>query len=136
MARRRKKTEAQQARQFGLVLPVVLGLVGGLALWRGHPALAAGAFAAAPIVLAVAFAAPGLWRHAFRGWMRGAEGLSWLMTRVVLSVFFFVVLTPFGLVMRLVGRTPLDLAWEDGRPSYWIDKPPGEYTLERYEKQY
>ena len=77
-----------------------------------------------------------LWLKAFRVWMKFAEVLSWVMTRVLLSIFFFLVLTPTGLVMRLFGRAPLDLAWKDGRPTYWIDKPETEHTVERYEKQF
>jgi hypothetical protein len=55
---------------------------------------------------------------------------------VLLGLFFYLVLTPVGLAMRLLGRAPLDLAWKDGRPTYWIDKPDAEYTVERYSKQY
>ena len=32
--------------------------------------------------------------------------LSWVMTRVLLTVFYFLVMTPFGLVMRLLGKRP------------------------------
>ena len=133
---RRKRTEAQQARQFGLILPVVLGVLALLLWWRGHPRVALGIAAAGPVVPLVAFALPGTWLGIFRRWMQLAEVLSWFMTRVLLSVFFFVVLTPFGLVMRLFGKRPLDLAWQDGKATYWIDKEPGEFTPERYEKQY
>jgi hypothetical protein len=58
------------------------------------------------------------------------------MTRVVLAIFFYLVLTPVGSVMRLFGRAPLDLAWKDGKPTYWIDRPETENTLERYSKQF
>jgi hypothetical protein len=36
--------------------------------------------------------------------------------------------------MRIFGKRPLDLAWKDGKATYWIDKQPGEYTVERYER--
>ncbi len=133
---RKHKTEQQQARQFALILPVILAVVAGLAWWREHPRLALGLIAGGVLVPPLAFALPGLWLALFRGWMKLANGLSFVMTRVILTVFFFLVLTPFGLVMRLFGKRPLDLAWKNGRATYWIDKEPGEYTLSRYEKQF
>jgi len=47
-----------------------------------------------------------------------------------------VVLTPFGIVMRFLGKETLDTAWRDGKTTYWIDKEPVEASLERYAKRY
>jgi hypothetical protein len=58
------------------------------------------------------------------------------MTRVLLTVFFFVFITPFGIVMRLFKQPTLDTAWHDGKATYWIEKEPVEPTLERYAKRY
>ncbi len=42
-------------------------------------------------------------------------------TRILLGVVYFVVMTPTGIVMRLLGRDPLDRRLKD-RPSYWVDR--------------
>ena len=138
---RRMKSEQEQARQFALTLPVVLGVFAlifytGFWFWAEKPRLALGLLIAAPLINLVALVLPALWLRFFRLWMKLAEALGWVMTRVILSLFFLLVLTPFGLVMRWIGKRPLDLAWKDGRPTYWVDKEPGEYTLERYERQF
>lgn len=133
---RKRKTESQQARQFALTLPVVLALMAALTLWRGHSRVAIGLVSAIPVVLVLGFALPAAWLRFFRLWMLLGHGMSWVMTRLLLGVFFFLVFTPFGLAMRLLGKRPLDLAWRDGKPSYWVDKTPGEYTVERYERQF
>src|SRR6185503_10451427 len=77
-----------------------------------------------------------LWMVLFRQWMKLAGVLSWVMTRVILSIFFYAVLTPVGALMRLLRKTPLDLAWKDGKDTYWIDKAEGETGIARYEKGY
>ena len=68
--------------------------------------------------------------------MKLAEILSFVMTRVLLSVFYFGFLTPIGFVMKLFREDPLDRNWKKRKPSYWIDKEPVTYSLERYEKQF
>ena len=77
-----------------------------------------------------------LWLQAFRSWMKFAEALGWVMTRVLLTVFYYLFLTPIALLMRLFGKRPLDLAWRDGRASTWIDKTAPESTIERYQRQF
>jgi hypothetical protein len=133
---RKKRSETKEARRFGVILTFLLLALAGFSFWRDHTVRAALVASGAGAVLVCTFAFFPLWLEAFRWWMKFAEVLSWVMTRVLLSIFFFLVLTPIGLVMRLFGRAPLDLAWKDGKPTYWIDKPETEYTVERYEKQF
>ena len=76
------------------------------------------------------------WMALFGLWMKLAEGLGWVMTRVILSVFYFTILTPVGLVMRAAGKRPLDVAWKDGKSSYWIEKESSERSTERYSKMF
>jgi len=133
---RKKRSETTEARRFGVILTVILLALAGFSFWREHPVRAAIVASAAGAVLLCTFAFFPLWLKAFRVWMKFAEVLSWVMTRVLLTIFFFLILTPVGLVMRLLGKAPLDLAWKDGKPTYWVDKPEVEYSVERYEKQF
>lgn len=133
---RRKRTEAQEAARFGRVLPLVAAAAAGLGWWRGHPLAAAIVAGIGVAGFLLSAAAPRTWLRIFRGWMKLAEALGFVMTRVILGLFFFLVLTPVGLVMRLAGRDALDTAFRDRKPTYWIDKDPVETTLERYEKQF
>jgi uncharacterized membrane protein len=126
----------RQARQFAWALLVIGMALAGLSLWRAHPTRAAVVAGAALLPPLLAYAARPLWMAFFRQWMRFAEVLSWVMTRVVLTVFFFLILTPYSLLLRLLRKAPLDLAWKDGRATFWIDKAPVEPDLERYRKAY
>jgi len=133
---RKVRSEESQARRFGVILSVLLLALAGYLAWRDHGlrvGLAAGAAAA---VLTCTLAAFPIWLWAFRYWMKLAEALGWVMTRVLLSVFFYLALTPMAILMRLFGKRPLDLAWRDGRTSTWIDKPAPESTIERYQRQF
>src|SRR5687768_13958227 len=118
----KKRDEKREAKKFGVVVGIALVLIGGWLLYRGGTTAPYVLFGvAAPMVL-LPFAAAQLWLKFFRLWMKVAEAISFVMTRVILSTFFFLILTPVGLIMRILGKTPLDLVYKDGKASYWIAK--------------
>lgn len=106
-------------RQFGLVFAAVFLLV---AL---HPLLAGGkvrgwaALLSAGLAVA-AFALPAMLAPANRLWTRLGDGLHRLVSPVALALLFFLVVTPTGLILRLLGKDPLRLKREPDAPSYWI----------------
>ena len=136
-----KKTPREGALEFGLILALVLGLMGlawQTGFWRfeERPERALWMLRIVPILAFVALFVRPVWQKIYDVWMKFAEALGFVMTRVILSIFYFLILTPMAWVMRLFGRKPLDLAWKDGKSSYWIEKDPGTYTIERYRKQF
>jgi hypothetical protein len=49
--------------------------------------------------------------------------IGFVVSHVVLAVLFFGVLTPVGLILRLLGRDPLQRHFESDKKSYWADLP-------------
>jgi hypothetical protein len=74
-----------------------------------------------------------LLRPIYIGWMKFAFVLGWVNTRVILSVFFYLVITPVGLVMRLFGRDPMNRKFDRSAASYWVRRPEAPADLKRYE---
>lgn len=114
-----KQKTTKELRKFGFVMAVPLALIGGYLWWKGR-----GAY---PYVLGVSgfFLLSGLLVPRLLGpiewaWMKFAEVLGAVMTRVILTVAFFVVITPFGLLLRLLGKDLLGLRLDRGAPSYWV----------------
>ncbi len=102
---------------FGILaaLPVLAGR--GLHLW---PLLTAAVLALATIF------APALLAPLNRLWTAFGERLRRLMTPLILGFVFFLVLTPLGLLMRLLGKDLLRLRFDRAASSYWIARnPPG-----------
>ena len=133
---RKKRTESQEARRFGWVLPIVLALIAGFAYWRGRETAAKVLIGIGLAGLAASLVLPALWLRFFRLWMKLAEAMGFVMTRVLLGLFYFLIVTPVGLFMRLIRRDALNTAYHDGKPTYWIDKEPVEPSVDRYEKQF
>ncbi len=85
------------------------------------------------ILLLLAAVAPSLLHPVYRGWMRVGEVLGWINTRIILTLVFFLVVTPIGLLMRLFRRSPISTARRD---SYWTDVEPHSYGDRHVEKQF
>ena len=61
-----------------------------------------------------------------RGWSLLAAALGWVNTRILLAVVFFVVLAPTALVLRALGKDPLERRRDRGRATYWRTREPPE----------
>jgi hypothetical protein len=133
---RKKKSEYRQALEFAALLAVLGVAFAAISLWRHHISRAS-VFAGVGLgALALAVVARPVWVRAFRLWMKLAEGMGWVMTRVLLTVFYVLILTPFGWVRKITGNPTLDTTWRDGKPSFWVEKEPVESTVDRYAKRY
>lgn len=113
--------EDRELRRFGLLVGGVFGVIAILpVVFRGdRPRGWAGLIATLLIVLGVTI--PRALRLVYRVWMRAGHSLGWLNTRLLLGVMYFLVMTPTAMLMRLVGRDPLDRRLRD-RSSYWVGR--------------
>ncbi len=113
-----------QGRKFGLsVGGAFLVIAALLYFWRHRETGAAIAGALGGVLVLAALAVPTLLGPVERAWMGLATLISKVTTPIFMGVVFFVVLTPIGLIMRLVGRRPMVHAERDG--GFWIDPVSG-----------
>ena len=123
-------------REFGLVVGGVFVLLSGWWLYRGKFINAA--YVTLPLgTLLILFGL--LWPRALvlpnRAWLLLAEGLSFLTTRIILGLVFFLVMTPIGLVKRLFGWDPLDRR-SARSSSYWKPYSERQRNPRHYEKMF
>ena len=55
--------------------------------------------------------------------MYAAYPIGWVVGHVMIGVVFFTVVTPIGLLMRALGRDPLQRKFDASRTSYWEKRP-------------
>lgn len=118
MLKNKPKT-TKELRNFGITMAVVLLLIGVFTFWKGHVVwMGFGALGAA--FLTGAFAKPSLLRPVEKGWMKVALYISMVVTTVLLSIVYYLVLTPIALFLRTVLRKDLlKLKWNKHAGSYW-----------------
>ena len=54
-------------------------------------------------------------------WFRFGIFLGKIITPIIMGIIFFIVVTPIGLIMRLIGKDLLNLKFNKHK-SYWIEK--------------
>lgn len=131
-----KQRSFRREREFGLVVGGVLVLLSAWWIYRGkfvsasHITLPLGALL---VVLGLVVPRVLVWPNS--GWMLLAEGLSFVTTKIILGIVFFLVLTPIGVIKRLSGWDPLER--RGGRKeSYWKPYPERQRDPRHYEKMY
>jgi hypothetical protein len=118
-------------RSFGIgVGGVCIGLA-ALFWWRGSPTTGVVLLGTGTLLVGFGLVAPRALRVPNKLWWRVAQVVGWVNTRILLTVFFAVVLTPVGTVMRLFGRNPLRGA--DGQTN-WTPYPARRRDSRHYER--
>jgi hypothetical protein len=129
------KPEQRQLRQFASLWFGFFGLIGLLCLLRkGSLPLTAVWWVVASVGVA-GVVWPAVMRPAYVVWMGLAAPIGWTVSHLLLLTVFYLVVTPVGLVMRLLGYDPLERRIDPAAKSYWIPHDPGAEPA-RYFKQY
>ena len=122
-------------RNFGLVVGGVLAAIGLLLLIRHRPAW--------PYLLwpglglaALGLLVPSVLKPLQKAWMAMAVVIGWVMTRVILGVLFYLVITPISIASRLMRKRWLALAPEGQKDTYWIKKDNTNKAAKDHELQY
>ena len=110
----------RELRQFGGLCLVFFGLIGAY-VYSYHQATTAASILAG---LAVGLGLMGLLvpmalRPIFVGWMVAAFPIGWTVSHLLLAVIYYLVLTPIGLILRVVGYDPLSRGFDDDAATYW-----------------
>jgi len=118
----RHQDKKKQLRHFGLI---VGGIFAAIGLWpvlfrAQGPRLWALALAVALVVPALVL--PRSLTYVHRGWMAVGEALGWINTRIILSVIFYALVTPMGILMRRFGRDPMQRRFEPDATTYRVPK--------------
>jgi len=58
----------------------------------------------------------------YKLWMKLADILGFIMTRVILTILFYLVLTPTAFLLKLLKKDLLNLKLEPQASSYWLKK--------------
>jgi len=129
-----KPKTAAELRRFGLLMAAPLMIIGVLLVWKGR-VLGPYVVVLAALFLIVGLAAPKLLRPIERVWMAFARLMSVVMTHVLLTLTFFLVIAPFGTVLRLLGKDILQRRFDPQKQSYWTPVEP-DGPCSRPEKPY
>lgn len=123
----------RQARKTVLTVACVLLLIALWNLYRGR-AVAVGVIGGLALALALAgLLLPRLARRFHVFWMRVAVALGAVNSRILLTLVFYGIFTPYGFFSRLFRRDPLNRR-SAARASYWTRRPRARQEREQFER--
>ena len=129
------KADVKELRKFSIILFIAFGILGVVIFWRrGEAGLILCGIGLA--FLLCGLTVPKALLYPYKGWMRLSFILGFLMTHLILSLLYYLVLTPIGVVMRMFGKDFLCKQMDKNATTYWIKKDHKVYAKERYEKMF
>lgn len=122
-------------RKFGIIMGMAfLAITLFILIRQGKGILPASIISA--IFFISALVTPVLLKPIYIFWMRLALILSWINTRLILLIIFYLIFTPLGLAMRLFGVDLLERRIEKSKETYWKKKDKRAFSRLDYERQF
>ena len=132
MLESQKKMSTAELRKFALVTSGMLILFFDIIIpwiWDFSPPI--WPLGISGILIVLAGLAPSLLEPIYLVWMKFAEALGWINTRIILSLIFFLLFLPFGIVLRIF-KDPMRRKLDDSIESYRVESsPPKKENMER-----
>ncbi len=122
-----------QARKSALLVAAVLLAIAAWNLYRGRPTVVVISGALGALLIVAGLFVPPAARAFHTAWMKFAEGLGYVNSRVLLTLMYYLAVTPYGLISRLAGRDPLRRRAPRGE-SYWVERKRTRQERERFER--
>ena len=101
------RLSATEGRKFAFTVGTAFLLFGAIASWRGHVTLSRALTALGAILVVTGVVMPTRLGPVYSAWMGVARGISRITTPIFMGLVFFVIITPVGLAVRLMGRNPV-----------------------------
>ena len=107
-------------RSFGISVGGVLTAIAAVVAWRGRSDRAVVLAGIGVTLVVLGLLAPRLLKYPSMLWWKFATVLGYVNARIILTIAFAIVLTPVGMMWRLIGKDPLARKrrnWDGWTPS-------------------
>lgn len=122
-------------KKFAITMGVAFFVITLLICLKGkHSILITSVISATFFILG--FIMPSVLKPLYILWMKLAFILSWINTRLILVIIFYLVFTPIGIGMKLFRVDLLDRKIDKKRVSYWKKRESRVFNPLDYERQF
>jgi len=106
-----------ELRNFGLLVGVAFLAIGLWPLLR-QADVRAWALIVATVLILPALLRPAWLKFPHAAWLKIGAALGWFNTRLILGILYIVAIFPIALILRIIGKTPLQLKFDKNAASY------------------
>ena len=129
------KIGKKDIRSFGIIFGIIFLIIAGLLFYKEKDSFQLFIYMASSFI-GISLVIPVILKPIYLVWMIFSVILGWFMTRLILSLLFYLIITPIGLVLRLMGKDLLELRKKEVQDSYWNMRNSEKEQNQNYEKQY
>jgi hypothetical protein len=116
----------KELRQFAAIWLVFFAALGVWWWYDGSATVARWLWIAAVAVGLPGLVMPALMRPIYVGWMAAAFPIGWVVSHLLLGTLYFLILTPIGLLLRLLGNDPMNRELDRAAKTYWVEHRTGD----------
>ena len=128
------KSSRKDLKNFGITIGFIILIIGAFLFVKEKDSFIY-FFSTGSILIILGGITPVILKPIYKVWMIFAVIIGWIMTRVILSVLFFSIITIIGLFTRLIGKDFLNLK-SKSKESYWNIRNKERELNQDYEKQF
>ncbi len=129
------KEDKTTLRKFGLTVGTVL-LLAGIVLYLTGKSSSVIFGGAGVLLILFGLILPNILKPLNKIWMTLAVILGWFMSRLILFILFYIVITPIGVFLRIAGKDFLNLRTDKNSDSYWEKREKTVKEKIDYERQF
>ena len=129
------KSGKKELRSFGFVMAAAFAVLGGLFLWKDNPNYLY-LFVVSAFFLISGFVIPVILTPLHKVWMTFAVLMGWVVSRLILIILFYAILTPLTLISHIFGKRFLERRLDRDKTSYWNIRTENRPVPADYEKQF
>jgi len=129
----KKEVTPQQLRSFSWIVSGGFVVIGLAPLIRHHP-IRMWALGVALVLAVMGLIFPPALKPVYRVWMAFGEALGWVNTRIILTIVYYLLIVPIGLILRATGNDPMRLKIEPDAETYRI--PRVKRPISHMQRQY
>jgi hypothetical protein len=124
-----------EIRKFGLIAFLFFGCLGAIGIWR-EKAIITYFFCALSLLGMGLILFPVPLSPLYKGWLKIAHLIGKTVTTLILTLAYYLVITPSALIKRVFGGRPLAMAPSKTATSYWVARSEPGQPKERFSKRY
>ena len=128
-------TKDGDVRKFGIIAFLFFGCLCALGIWAGK-AIPTYLFGFLSVVGLGFIMIPGRLRPVYAGWLKIAHLIGKAITVVMLTLAYYLVMTPSAMLKRIFGGAPLPVKPDKNANTYWVIRDEKAQPKERFLKRY
>ncbi|HSL05768.1 MAG TPA: SxtJ family membrane protein [Nitrospiraceae bacterium] len=118
----------KELRQFGLLVGAVFTVIGLWPLVFREEPVRLWAIGIGGLLMAGGGMLPQLLAPIHTGWMWVGHILGWINTRILLGIVFYGLVTPIGMVFRLMGKDTMRQRFAESSTTYRVVRSPRPHS--------